>query len=96
MKNRNNTRTTSRGTKYTQETRFENIPANAFETPTRVASGILNCSVYLSIRSFDTSSEVKAKTLPGNEPTADVPNPLKMPGIPSALSICLKTDIPFP
>lgn len=87
--------TTSNGTKYTHETRFETIPATPFAIAILVASGIFDLSIYLSVISFDTSSEVKANTLPGNAPTAEVPNPLKIPGTPSYLRIFLKTVTPF-
>lgn len=86
--------TTSKGTKYKQETKLEIIPATPFAMPTRVASGIFMLSVYLSVISFDTSSEVKARTRPGNDPMADVPKPLKIPGMPSVLRMRLKTDNP--
>lgn len=65
--------TTSRGTKYTHEIKFDSMPPNPLERPMRVASDIFRASVYFSIISLDTSSEVKASTLPGNAPTAEVP-----------------------
>ncbi|KAF7837658.1 DEAD-box ATP-dependent RNA helicase 46 [Senna tora] len=54
----------------------------------RDVSGISNLSVYFNINSFDISSDVRARTLPGNDPIAEVPKPLKSPGIPSFFNIC--------
>jgi len=73
---------------------LETMPAKPFARAARVGSDILRPCVYFSIISFDTSSEVKAMTLPGNDPIADVPKPLKMPGMPSLLIICLNTENP--
>ncbi|GER28433.1 histone acetyltransferase [Striga asiatica] len=87
--------TTSKGTKYTQETKLETIPATPLAKPIRVASGIFRPSVYLRVISFDISSEVKARTRPGNDPIADVPKPLKIPGKPSFRIMYLKTDNPL-
>ena len=81
-------------TKYAQDTKFENMPATSLEMPTHVASGKSRPSVYFNIISFKTLRDVKAKTLPGIEPIADVPKPLKIPGTPSLLNICLNTLIP--
>ncbi|GMH14321.1 hypothetical protein Nepgr_016162 [Nepenthes gracilis] len=46
------------------------MPATPLAMPRRVASSMLNLLVYFSIMSFDTSSEVSARTLPGNDPIA--------------------------
>jgi hypothetical protein len=43
---------------------------------------------------LETSREVRANTHPGSAPTAEVPKPLKTPGMPSLLSILLKTVNP--
>jgi len=63
------------------------MPATPLAMPRRVASGKLNLSKYLRDISFDTSRELSTRTLPGIDPMAEVPKPLKMPGIPSVLSI---------
>lgn len=55
--------------------------------PRRVASGKLNLSKYLRDISFDDSRELSTTTLPGIDPMAEVPKPLKMPGIPSVLNM---------
>jgi hypothetical protein len=63
------------------------MPATPFARPIRDASGISLPCVCFNIKSFDISRDVRAKTLPGIDPIAEVPKPLKIPGIPSLLKI---------
>lgn len=77
-----------------QETEFDIMPAAPLAMPRRVASGISNLSRYLSDMSFDSSRELKTRTLPGIDPMAEVPKPLKMPVMPSVFNICANNDTP--
>lgn len=86
--------TTSNGTKYALENILDTRPAIPLATAILDASDISKCSEYLNAISLDTSNEVRAKTRPGSAPTAEVPKPLKAPGMPSLLNILLKTEKP--
>lgn len=89
------TLTTSKGTKYVLDTIFARNPASPLTIPIRVVSFMSKSLVCPNNISFDTSSEVRPKTLPGIDPKAEVPKPLKIPGTPSVFSIFRKTDNPF-